>query len=72
MAPHLLRYQAIAVGDCSFTLGCLEAGAPATFDQLGFQINFHHTYFTLFQSVYKNTRSGLMLLRDRIDPENMK
>jgi len=35
MAPHLLRCQGIAVGDYSFTLGRLEAGAPSTFAHSG-------------------------------------
>ena len=37
MPPHLLRCQGIAVGDYSFTLGRLEAGAPSTFVKLGYQ-----------------------------------
>lgn len=38
MPPHLLRCQGIAVGNYSFTLGRLEAGAPSTFAQLGFHL----------------------------------
>jgi hypothetical protein len=37
MVPHLLRCQGLAVDDYSFTLGRLEAGAPSTFDQLGYK-----------------------------------
>ena len=33
-APHLLRCQGFAVGNYSFTLGRLEAGAPSTFAHL--------------------------------------
>jgi hypothetical protein len=36
MPPHLLRCQGIAVGNYSFTLGRLEAGAPSTFAHLGY------------------------------------
>ena len=36
MPPHLLRCQGLAVGDYSFALGRLEAGAPSTFAQLGY------------------------------------
>ena len=35
MAPHLLRCQGIAVGNYSFSLGRLGAGAPSTFAHLG-------------------------------------
>ena len=36
MVPHLLRCQELGVGDYTLALGRLEAGAPATFAQLGF------------------------------------
>ena len=36
MLPHLLRCQGFAVNDYNFTLGHLEAGAPSTFAQLGY------------------------------------
>ena len=42
MPPHLLRCQGIAVGNYSFTLGRLEAGAPSTFDQLGLELIEDH------------------------------
>ena len=35
MPSHLLRCQGIAVGNYSFTLGRLEAGAPSTLAHLG-------------------------------------
>jgi len=38
MPPHLLRCQGLAVNNYSFALGRLEAGAPSTFDQLGFEL----------------------------------
>ena len=37
MAPHLLRCQGIAVAYYNFTLGRLEAGAPSTFAQSGYE-----------------------------------
>jgi hypothetical protein len=52
MPPHLLRCQGIAVGNYSFTLGRLEAGAPSTFAHSGFNtssediLNFLAAYFS--------------------------
>jgi hypothetical protein len=36
--PHLLCCQGLAVGDYSFALGCLEAGAPSAFAQSGLYV----------------------------------
>jgi len=39
MSPHLLRCQGLAVGDYSFALGRLKAGATSTFAQIGLKIH---------------------------------
>ena len=39
MSPRLLRCQWFRVGDYTFAIGRLEAGATSTFAQLGFQYN---------------------------------
>jgi len=38
MTPHLLRCQGLGVGNYTLAPGRLEAEAPSTFAQLGFQL----------------------------------
>jgi len=43
MPPHLLRCQGLGVGNYTFALGRLDAEAPSTFAQLGYNISINRT-----------------------------